>query len=212
MKTADIRREYQYGELHRKDLAADPFSQFARWLDHAVHEPNLPDPTAMVLATVNAQGQPSQRTVLLKDHSANGFTFFTNLHSHKSQDLYNNANVSLLFQWLPQSRQIIIQGTVQRTARADDEAYFSSRPRTSQLAAWASAQSSVLNNRAQLETTFADVAARFGDGTIPCPDHWGGWRVTPARIEFWQGRPCRLHDRFVYEKHGDRWHISRLAP
>lgn len=212
MKTADIRREYQYGELHRKELAADPFSQFALWLDNAVHDPNLPDPTAMTLATVNAQGQPAQRTVLLKDHSVDGFTFFTNLHSHKSQDLHANINVSLLFQWLPQSRQVIIQGTAVRTSRADDEAYFSSRPRTSQLAAWASAQSSALENREQLETAFADVEARFGDGAIPCPDHWGGWLVVPSRFEFWQGRPSRLHDRFVYEKHDNCWHISRLAP
>ncbi len=212
MKTSDIRREYQYGELHRKDLAADPFSQFALWLENAVHEPNLPDPTAMVLATVNTQGQPSQRTVLLKDHSANGFTFFTNLHSHKSQDLHTNANVSLLFQWLPQSRQIIIQGKSARTARAADEAYFASRPRTSQLAAWASAQSSVLENREQLETAVANAEARFGHNTIPCPENWGGWLVAPSRFEFWQGRPSRLHDRFVYEKQGKGWQISRLAP
>ncbi|HRF87656.1 MAG: pyridoxamine 5'-phosphate oxidase [Cellvibrionales bacterium] len=212
MKTSDIRREYQYGELHRRDLAADPFAQFSRWLDEAVLEPNLPDPTAMTLATVNAQGQPAQRTVLLKDHGAAGFTFFTNLRSHKAQDLQTNAKVSLLFPWLVQSRQVIIQGTAQRTTRAEDEAYFSSRPRGSQLAAWASEQSSVLQNREQLEAAFADMENRFGDGRIPCPEHWGGWRVIPARIEFWQGRPSRLHDRFVYEKQGNAWRVFRLAP
>ncbi len=212
MKTSDIRREYQYGELHHADLATDPFTQFARWLEAAVQEPNLPDPTAMTLATVNTQGQPAQRTVLLKDHSAAGFTFFTNLRSHKAQDLQANAKVSLLFPWLVQSRQVIIQGTAQRTTRAEDEAYFASRPRGSQLAAWASEQSSVLQNREQLEATFADMENRFGDSVIPCPEHWGGWRVMPARIEFWQGRPSRLHDRFVYEKQDNAWHIFRLAP
>ncbi|MEZ5493949.1 MAG: pyridoxamine 5'-phosphate oxidase [Pseudomonadales bacterium] len=212
MKTADIRREYQYGELHEKDVAADPFTQFARWLEAAVQEPSLPDPTAMTLATVNAQGQPSQRTVLLKEHCAAGFTFFTNLHSHKSQDLHANAQVSLLFQWLPQSRQVIIQGTAQRTTRAEDEAYFSSRPHGSQLAAWASTQGSLLTNREQLDAAFAAAEVRFGNGAIPCPDNWGGWRVTPSRIEFWQGRPSRLHDRLVYEKRSDNWWIFRLAP
>lgn len=212
MKTSDIRREYQYGELHRRDLAADPFAQFSRWLDEAVLEPNLPDPTAMTLATVNAQGQPAQRTVLLKDHGAAGFTFFTNLRSHKAQDLQTNAKVSLLFPWLVQSRQVIIQGTAQRTTRAEDEAYFASRPRASQLAAWASAQSHALSNREQLENGYAEIEKRFGDTAIPCPDNWGGWRVIPTRIEFWQGRPCRLHDRFVYEQLGNRWQIQRLAP
>ncbi len=212
MKTSDIRREYQYAELHRRDLAENPFAQFVQWLDEATQHEAISDPTAMVLATVNAQGQPSQRTVLLKNHSDVGFTFFTNLHSHKSQDLQNNPQVSLLFQWLPQSRQVIIQGTAQRTTRAEDEAYFSSRPRGSQLAAWASAQSSALENREQLEMAFTEMEKRFGDGNIPCPDNWGGWRVIPSRIEFWQGRPSRLHDRFVYEKQARDWRITRLAP
>ena len=212
MKTADIRRDYQYGELRRTDLAADPFSQFALWLKHALAEPNLPDPTAMVLATVDAQGQPSQRTVLLKDHGTDGFTFFTNLHSHKSEDMAAQAQVSLLFQWLTQSRQVIISGTAERTTRAVDEAYFASRPRASQLGAWASQQSQLLDNRETLDEAFAAQVARFGDGEIPCPLDWGGWLVTPSRFEFWQGRPSRLHDRFVYEKHDDDWKISRLSP
>ena len=212
MKTSNIRRDYQYGELRRADLAADPFSQFALWLEHALAEPNLPDPTAMVLATVNAHSQPSQRTVLLKDHGADGFTFFTNLHSHKSEDMATHSHISLLFQWLIQSRQIIISGTVERTERAVDEAYFATRPRASQLGAWASQQSQLLDNRETLDEAFATQVARFGDGEIPCPLDWGGWLVTPSRFEFWQGRPSRLHDRFVYEKHNGDWKITRLAP
>ncbi len=212
MKTSDIRREYQYTELHRRDLAKKPLVQFAKWLEEATQHEAIPDPTAMVLATVNAQGQPAQRTVLLKNYDDAGFTFFTNLQSHKSEDMVANAKVSLLFQWLPQSRQAIIQGTVQRTTRTEDEAYFASRPRASQLAAWASAQSHALSNREQLENGYAEIEKRFGDAVIPCPENWGGWRVIPTRIEFWQGRPCRLHDRFVYEQLGNRWQIQRLAP
>lgn len=212
MKTADIRRDYQYGELHRGDLAAEPFSQFEQWLNHALSEPGIPDPTAMVLATVDSHGQPSQRTVLLKDHGADGFTFFTNLHSHKSVDMVEQPRVSLLFQWLTQSRQVIISGTVQRTERAIDEAYFASRPRASQLGAWASQQSQMLDARDTLDKAFAAQATKFGDGEIPCPPDWGGWCVTPMRFEFWQGRPSRLHDRFVYARQGDQWAISRLSP
>ena len=212
IKTSDIRRDYQYGELHRADLAPEPFSQFERWLSHALTEPGIPDPTAMVLATVDAHGQPSQRTVLLKDHGADGFTFFTNLDSHKSADMAAQPRVSLLFQWLTQSRQVIISGTVERTNRSVDEAYFASRPRASQLGAWASHQSQTLHNRETLDHAFEAQVLRFGDGDIPCPPEWGGWRVTPARFEFWQGRPSRLHDRFVYTRHGDEWAISRLSP
>jgi pyridoxamine 5'-phosphate oxidase len=212
MKTADIRRDYQYGELRRTDLDADPFSQFEYWLAHALSEPRMPDPTAMVLATVDSHGQPSQRTVLLKDHGADGFTFFTNLDSHKSTDMTAQPRVSLLFQWLTQSRQVIISGSVARTERTIDEAYFSSRPRASQLGAWASHQSQTLHNRESLDNAFEAQIVRFGDGEIPCPPEWGGWRVTPSRFEFWQGRPSRLHDRFVYGKQGKDWVISRLSP
>lgn len=212
MKTAGVRRDYNYGELRRADLAPEPFSQFEQWIEHALAEPGIPDPTAMVLATVDAHGQPSQRTVLLKDHGVEGFTFFTNLESHKSADMAAQPRVSLLFQWLTQSRQVIVSGTVARTDRATDEAYFASRPRASQLGAWASQQSQVLDNRAALDEEFAAQVDRFGDGPIPCPPDWGGWRVTPARFEFWQGRPSRLHDRFVYAKQGDQWTISRLSP
>lgn len=212
MKTANVRRDYHYGELRREDMAPEPFSQFEQWIGHALTEPGIPDPTAMVLATVDAHGQPSQRTVLLKDHGVEGFTFFTNLESHKSADMAAQPRVSLLFQWLTQSRQVIVSGTVARTDRATDEAYFASRPRASQLGAWASQQSQVLDNRAALDEEFAAQVDRFGDGPIPCPPDWGGWRVTPARFEFWQGRPSRLHDRFVYAKQGDQWTISRLSP
>ncbi len=212
IKTADIRRDYQYGELHRTDLHDSPFIQFAQWLDHALVDPGIPDPTAMVLATVNAAGQPHQRTVLLKDHSSEGFTFFTNLESHKADDIHANAQVSLLFQWLTLSRQVIINGHCTRTDRATDEAYFASHPRASQLGAWASHQSQLLDNRETLDQAFATQAAHFGDGIIPCPPNWGGFCVAPLRMEFWQGRPSRLHDRFVYTSHSERWDISRLSP
>ena len=212
MKIADIRRDYRYGELRSKDMAVDPFSQFEQWLSHALAEPAIPDPTAMVLATVDAHGQPSQRTVLLKDHSLDGFTFFTNLHSHKSVDMAVHTKVSLLFQWLTQSRQVIINGTVERTERSIDEAYFASRPRASQLGAWASQQSQLLDNRETLDDAFAAQVARFGDGEIPCPPDWGGWCVSPVRFEFWQGRPSRLHDRFIYKPDINGWQISRLSP
>lgn len=212
MKTADIRRDYQYGELRRADLAVEPFSQFGDWLAHALQEPAIPDPTAMVLATVDSHGLPSQRTVLLKDHGADGFTFFTNLASHKASHMEGNANVSLLFQWLAHSRQIIICGSAGRTDRATDEAYFSSRPRASQLGAWASHQSEELPDRETLDQAYTAALTRFGDDEIPCPPHWGGWRVIPTRFEFWQGRPNRLHDRFTYTRHGDEWLISRLSP
>ncbi len=213
MKTADIRRDYQYGELKREDLAGEPFSQFEQWLAHALAEPNIPDPTAMVLATVNEEGQPHQRTVLLKDHGAEGFTFFTNRQSAKAHDMQANTHVSLLFQWLPLSRQVMVCGRVEHTTREVDERYFASRPRESQLGAWASQQSHILETREALDIAFAEQAARFGEGPIPCPPHWGGYRVLPERFEFWQGRPNRLHDRFVYTRLADsNWCIERLAP
>lgn len=212
MKTADIRRDYQYGELHRSDLASDPFEQFERWLNHALTEPGIPDPTAMILATVDANSHPSQRTVLLKDHGPAGFTFFTNLHSHKSQDMLANPQVSLLFQWLTLSRQVIVSGAVMRTDRATDDAYFASRPRASQLGAWASQQSAELPDRETLDAAYAAQQQRFGDDEIPCPENWGGWLVIPQRCEFWQGRPSRLHDRFVYTMQADAWQLTRLAP
>lgn len=212
MKTADIRRDYQYGELRRCDLAADPFKQFEQWLTHALAEPGIPDPTAMVLATVDTAGHPSQRTVLLKDHGPAGFTFFTNLDSHKSVDMLARPHVSLLFQWLTLSRQVIVSGSVARTDRATDEAYFASRPRASQLGAWASQQSSVLPDRETLDSAYSTQEQRFGNDEIPCPTNWGGWRVIPTRFEFWQGRPSRLHDRLVYALQDNRWQILRLSP
>lgn len=212
LKTANVRRDYQYGELRRVELADDPFTQFERWLHHALGEPTIPDPTAMVLATVESNGQPSQRTVLLKDHGVNGFTFFTNLKSHKSRQMAQQPHVSLLFQWLSLSRQVMIQGYASRTDRQTDEAYFSSRPRASQLGAWASPQSEPLPDRSVLEQAYAHTTARFGDAEIPCPPDWGGWRVIPCHFEFWQGRPNRLHDRFTYTQTDTGWTITRLSP
>lgn len=212
MKTADIRRDYCFEALDRADLADDPLQQFARWLSVALETPEIPDPTAMVLATQQADGSLLQRTVLLKDYAEHGFTFFTDLGSQKAQAIAANPNVSILFQWLPLSRQIIITGRAHRTSRKEDEQYFASRPRASQLAACASLQSSVIPDRATLEQAFSDAERSHQDQPIPCPEHWGGFRIEPTRFEFWQGRPSRLHDRFAYNKCRNLWEINRLSP
>lgn len=212
MKTADIRRDYNFDSLERTDLAEEPLQQFARWLSVALATPEIPDPTAMVLATAQPDGSLLQRTVLLKDYSEQGFTFFTDLDSQKGRAIAANPNVSALFQWLPLSRQIIITGIAARTTRQEDEQYFASRPRASQIAACASLQSQTLTSREQLEQAYTELEARYADQPIPCPEHWGGFRIEPVRFEFWQGRPSRLHDRFAYYKCRNLWEINRLSP
>ncbi|WP_346836931.1 pyridoxamine 5'-phosphate oxidase [Microbulbifer sp. SAOS-129_SWC] len=212
MEIDQWRREYLRGGLSREDLHADPIAQFGQWLEEALAA-GLSDPSAMSLATVDAGGQPSQRIVLLKGVDQRGFVFYTNLGSHKARDIAGNGQVSLLFPWHSLERQVIVYGRAERQGRDEDAAYFHSRPRESQLAAWASHQSETLDSRAQLDEQFDAVKSRFGDGEIPLPDFWGGYRVAPLAVEFWQGGGRRLHDRFIYRRDADaQWVATRLSP
>lgn len=209
---AGLRRDYGRLRLTRESLDVNPFVQFKTWMDEAI-DMQLTDANAMSLATVNAAGEPSLRTVLLKGYSESGFVFFTNLESHKAQDIAANANVALLFYWREFERQIKIQGTASRLPMLDVAKYFFSRPRESRIAAWVSPQSRVIDARRALEMQFDAMVRKFGDGDIPVPDFWGGYRVAARTIEFWQGGSHRLHDRFRYQRSpsGD-WTIDCLAP
>jgi pyridoxamine 5'-phosphate oxidase len=193
-------------------IAADPLEQFDRWMADVLAVP-LPEPTAMVLATVSADGRPRARTVLLKSHDASGFTFYTNRTSRKGSDLAEVPRAGLLFPWYPIKRQVIIEGPVTALTAGQSEPYFHSRPRGSQLGAWASRQSSVIGSRAELEARYTGLEQRWPDGTeVPMPDFWGGYRVFPEVMEFWQGRANRLHDRLRYRRGDGGWVIERLAP
>ncbi len=207
-----LRRDYNLGQLKREDLLADPIDQFNLWLQQIV-DTGVKDPTAMVLATVDEQGQPSQRIVLLKQLDAAGFVFYTNYGSRKAQDIKANNKVSLHFPWHLLERQVKVCGEVEKVSAAESLAYFASRPKESQLAAWASAQSQPISSRQLLMSQFESIKAKFAKGQIPLPDFWGGYRVKPRQIEFWQGGSNRLHDRFQYSRGQDnQWTIERLAP
>jgi pyridoxamine 5'-phosphate oxidase len=208
---AALRQDYAQRGLRRRDLAPDPIAQFTAWLDEATTH-GLLEPNAMTLATVDPDGQPWTRTVLLKACDTRGFTFFTHYHGAKGRHLATCPRAALTFWWAALERQVNLTGPIEKTTRAESAAYFASRPRPSQLGAWASAQSTVLPDRATLEEAFAAAQARFGDGPIPCPETWGGYRLRPATIEFWQGRRSRLHDRFRYTRTPDGWQLDRLAP
>lgn len=234
MSLADLRREYTIGGLHRKDLKADPIAQFNTWFAQASGEthdsrgrkigialyklwhallghPPL-DVNAMTLATMGADGIPSSRTVLLKGVDARGFIFFTNYDSRKGHELAGNPNAALTFFWPDDERQVCVAGTASQLPASESEAYFKSRPRGSQIGAWASAQSTVVEDREVLEQNWEAVLAKYPND-VPIPPHWGGYVLAPKRIEFWQGRPSRLHDRFCYTKQPDgSWKIERLSP
>lgn len=211
MELEDIRREYTKGGLRRKDLLADPVQQFDLWLKQAI-EAKLTDPTAMTVATVDESGQPFQRIVLLKHVDEQGFVFYTNLGSRKASQIEVNAKVSLHFPWHPMERQVHITGVAEKLSVVENMKYFSSRPKDSQLAAIASKQSSRISARGVLEGKFLELKQKFEKGDIPVPSFWGGFRIKPTSIEFWQGGEHRLHDRFLFSKEAEAWHIDRLAP
>lgn len=209
---SDIRREYTQGGLHRENLPDSPFELFELWLKQAV-DAKLSDPTAMSVATVDASGQPFQRIVLLKQSDPSGFVFFTNLGSRKAQHLKQNKKISALFPWHTLERQVHITGEVEPLSHTEVLKYFMSRPKESQLAAWASKQSSRLSARQMLEAKYMELKKKFSDGEVPLPSFWGGYRIVADSIEFWQGGEHRLHDRFLYQREvDDNWSIERLAP
>jgi pyridoxamine 5'-phosphate oxidase len=198
--------------LSESMMAPDPMTQFARWMADA-EEAGLPEPTAMVLATTSADGRPRARTVLLKAHAAQGFTFYTNRTSRKGKDLEANPIACLVFPWYPIQRQVIAEGSVTALSGASSEPYFRSRPRGSQIGAWTSRQSQVIRSRAELDGRFAELQQRWPAGTrVPMPDFWGGYVLAPETVEFWQAGACRLHDRLRYRRDGAGWVIERLSP
>ncbi len=212
MSIENFRREYIAGGLKREDLQADPLEQFHIWLDQIIAS-GLRDPTAMVVGTVAGDGQPSQRIVLLKHYDANGFIFYTNYGSRKAQEIEGNDKVSLLFPWNALDRQVKVCGRAEKISATESLKYFLTRPRDSQLAAWASEQSRKITSRDFLMTQLVRMKHKYAKGEVPLPDFWGGIRIIPHEVEFWQGGEHRLHDRFVYELQGDSsWTIHRLAP
>lgn len=212
MDLTGLREEYGRGGLDVPDLADDPIEMFERWMRQSV-DAGLHEPNAMVVSTVSADGRPSSRTMLLKGVGPGGFVFFTNQASRKGNELAANPHCALLFPWHPLERQVRVEGLATALEPGEVEAYFRSRPRGAQLGAWASAQSSPVDSRADLAAAYARVLDRFGDaGPVPVPPTWGGYRVAPEVVEFWQGQPSRMHDRLVYRRDGERWLVVRLAP
>ena len=233
MSIGDLRREYRRGTLNREDLQPDPVTQFQAWFNAAqpagnrlwkiaigfynwlqiVLGANPIEPNVMTLATADKSGRPSARTVLLKGVDERGFVFFTNYESRKGHELAGNPSASLVFYWQELERQVCVSGTVSKLPAAESDAYFKSRPRGSRVAAWASHQSAALKDRGELEQHFAQIEKRFASKDIPLPPFWGGYVLRPERVEFWQGRPSRMHDRFSYTREGSgEWRLERLSP
>ncbi|HHL31737.1 MAG TPA: pyridoxamine 5'-phosphate oxidase [Oceanospirillales bacterium] len=211
MDITTLRKDYTQAGLNRNDLHNSPFQQFDTWFQQA-QQAGIEEPNAMGISTVSDAGIPSSRTVLLKIYDDRGFVFFTNYNSHKARDINNNPQVALLFTWLGLERQVRINGHAEKISSKESFAYFTSRPRGSQIGAWISPQSQMIESRDFLKLKLAEMKAKFSSGKIPLPNAWGGYRIIPEKFEFWQGRSSRLHDRFVYEKNRNNWHIKRLAP
>ena len=211
-RISDMRKVYQLQSLHRKDLDVNPITQFKNWWQQAV-ESKIEEPNAMVLATCDVSGKPSARIVLLKEIKDNGFVFFTNYQSRKGKEIEVNPFVSLLFFWKELERQVRIEGEIKKIPNTESDEYFNSRPSESRIGAWSSPQSTVINSREILQKNVEKYTTRFGTENIPRPEFWGGYIVMPFRIEFWQGRPGRLHDRLQYAlTENNEWIIKRLAP
>jgi len=211
MSLADLRREYTLASLDLGDVDADPFAQFTRWFEDARHAEIL-EPNAMTLATADEHGRPSARIVLLKEVTPRGFVFFTDYRSRKGQELGANPSAALCFYWKEIERQVRIAGAVERVTTEESATYFRSRPLGSRIGAWASIQSAVIPGRDWLEAEVERVSGTYPEGDVPLPPHWGGYRVIPEILEFWQGRASRLHDRLCYGRDGDGWRIERLSP
>ncbi|MEY3737202.1 MAG: hypothetical protein RLZZ251_918 [Actinomycetota bacterium] len=207
-----MRKSYGEHGLSESDLAHEPLEQFMRWLADAASNPIIVEPNAMILATTH-EGAPITRSVLLKDVTAEGFTFFTNYQSRKARDIQDQPQVSLLFPWYPMERQVIVTGRAEKVPAAESDSYFASRPWSSQIGAWASEQSQTLDSRKTLEERWAKYSELYPEGSVvPRPEHWGGYRVSPNSVEFWQGRYSRLHDRIRYNQVSSGWEIDRLFP
>ena len=211
MTIAELRREYSLHSLDVGDVAAEPIAQFNRWFADA-RAAEIIEPNAMTLATSGPDGTPSARIVLLKDVSIDGFVFFTQYRSRKGEELATNPRVAIVFFWKEIERQVRITGTALRVTDAENAAYFAQRPRGARLGAWASHQSTIIGDRSALEAEALRAETRFADADVPCPPYWGGYRVSPSEVEFWQGRPNRLHDRLRYRRDDARWVIERLSP